>query len=130
MWEHAGYNIETNRNIIRTNPQGAFNVESTKEFYPKLIEVIKSLDYKQCIIIEEITDFQGATHDALELANKFNREINNLNKTIHRIFVIKNRFKLDLSLSIVSEIEKQNPRVFSSYAEAYDYINQIKSVQK
>lgn len=130
MWEYGRYNIEVKGNVIKTNPHGAFNLESTKEFYPHLIETIKSLDDQWCIILEEILDFQGATHDALELANQFNREINSLNKTIHRVFVIKNRFKLDLSISVVSEIERQNPRIFSTYNEAYEYINSLKSIKK
>lgn len=122
MFSHGNYELSVKDNIVNIVLTGSFNLEGSTKFCDELIEVIKSLNGNPYYIVQNVLNFEGGTPEAYKSADQANKWINENNPPIQRIFIIKDKTKLDIAMHEESELEKQNLLFFDTEEKAAEWL--------
>jgi hypothetical protein len=120
---HGDYHLILNQYIIEVTLVGAFNDLGVKAWTEAVKNTIKLFDGKPFAILMDLTQAQGATPEAFEVANQYNEWLNTQNM-IAKAVVFGNRILQEIEQVMVKAKQKQKIKNFFDVNEARLWLQQ------
>jgi len=120
--EHGESTIIFRNSVIHITLKGAFNELGAKNFSKKSKEIISTFSHKRFMVLVNLLDLEGATPEAFNESNEFNKWLNKY-KMIAKAIVITSQVIKSIDQHWVPAQAVQNIEYFEHESDAMNWLD-------